>query len=77
MRRFYGTAELDETRVGRDAGQIAEAVIQHLTSLMGAHVTVTLEIHADLPDGAPDHIVRTVSENAYTLKFKDFGFEEG
>lgn len=76
-RRFYGTVSLDETRLGRDAGQIAEAVIQHLTSLVGANVTVTLEIHADLPDDVPDHVIRTVSENARTLKFKDFGFEEG
>jgi uncharacterized protein len=75
-RRFYGTVELNDTRVGRDAGQIAEAVIQHLASLVGAKVTITLEIHAELPDGAPDHVVRTVSENAHTLKFKDFGFEE-
>jgi len=39
-------------------------------------VTITLEIQADLPDGASDHIIRTVTENAHTLKFKDFGFEE-
>ncbi len=76
-RRFYGTVELNATRIGRDAGQIAEAVIQHLNGLPSASVTITLEIHAELPAGAPDDVVRTVSENAYTLKFKDFGFEEG
>ncbi len=41
-----------------------------------AKVTVTLDVHAHLLDGAPDHVVRTVTENAHTLKFKDFGFEE-
>lgn len=75
-RRFYGTVELNPTRISRDAGQIAEAIIQHLTTLPNAKVTITLELHADLPEGASDHIIRTVIENAHTLKFKDFGFEE-
>jgi predicted AAA+ superfamily ATPase len=75
-RRFYGTVELDATRVGRDAGQVGEAVIQHLAGQMGARVKVTLEIDAELPEGAPDNVVRTVSENARTLKFKSAGFEE-
>jgi hypothetical protein len=30
---------------------------------------------ARLPDGAPDHVVRTVTENGWTLKFADNGFE--
>lgn len=75
-RRFYGSVELDSTRISRDMGKIAEAVIQHLEGLVGAKVQVTLEIHADIPDGTPDHIVRTVTENAQTLKFNDFGFAE-
>jgi hypothetical protein len=75
LRRFYGTVELDATRVGRDAGQIGEAVIQHLAGQVGARVKVTLEIEAELPEGAPDNVVRTVSENARTLKFKSAGFE--
>jgi hypothetical protein len=41
-----------------------------------AHVTVTLEIEAELPEGAPDNVVCTVSENARTLKFKSAGFKE-
>jgi hypothetical protein len=76
LRRFYGTVELDATRVGRDAGQIGEAVIQHLAGQVGARVKVTLEIEAELPEGAPDNVVRTVSENARTLRFKSAGFEE-
>lgn len=30
---------------------------------------------AELPDGAPDHVVRTVTENCRTLKFGTHGFE--
>ena len=74
-RRFHGAVRLDPTRVGRDAGQIAEEVIAHLTGQVGAEVTVTLEIEAMLPDGATDQIVRTVTENSRTLKFTSQGFE--
>lgn len=37
---------------------------------------MTLEIEADIPNGAPDTIVRTVTENSRTLKFTNQGFEE-
>ena len=76
LRRFHGSVELSSLRAGRDAGQIAENVIAHLEGLTGARVRVTLEIEADLPDGAPEQVMRTVSENARTLHFDNFGFEE-
>ncbi|MCZ7645664.1 MAG: Swt1 family HEPN domain-containing protein [Planctomycetota bacterium] len=75
-KRFYGTVELDAARVGRDAGRIADEVISHLTGLVGAKVKVTLEIAAEVPDGAPENVVRIVTENARTLKFTSQGFEE-
>ena len=50
--------------------------ISHLSGLVRARVTVTLEIHADVPSGAPDHVVRTVTENSRTLKFTNQGFEK-
>ncbi|MEJ5198860.1 MAG: Swt1 family HEPN domain-containing protein, partial [Anaerolineae bacterium] len=74
-RRFYGTVEIDPIRAGRDVGQIAEAVIQHLAGQVGARVKVTLEIEAELSDGAPESVVRTVTENARTLKFRNIEFE--
>ena len=75
-RRFHGAVTLDATRVGRDAGRIAEEVVAHLSGLVGAEVTVTLEIEAEIPGGAPDNVVRTVTENSRTLKFGSHGFEE-
>ena len=75
-RRFHGTVELDPTRVGRDAGRIADEVISHLAGLIAAKVRVTLEIEAEIPSGAPDHVVRTVTENGRTLKFTSQGFEK-
>jgi uncharacterized lipoprotein YbaY len=62
--------------MSRDIGQIAEAIVQHLASLPGATVTVTLEIHADAPQGVPEQTIRTVTENSRTLKFDTAGFEE-
>ncbi len=63
-------------RAGLDASQIADEVISHLAGLVGAKVSVTLDIEAEIPDGAPDHVVRTVTENSRTLKFTSHGFEE-
>ncbi len=74
-RRFHGTVALDATRVGRDARKIAEKVIAHLVSLVGAKVTVTIEVSAEIPDGAPEQVVRTVTENSKSLKFTSHGFE--
>jgi hypothetical protein len=74
-KRFHGTVVLDTTRVGRDASKIADEVISHLSGLMGSNVRVTLEIEADIPFGAPDNVVRTVTENSRTLKFDSQGFE--
>jgi hypothetical protein len=51
-------------------------VVQHLAGLLDAKVKITLEIEADLPSGAPENVVRTVTENCRTLKFDSQGFEE-
>ena len=74
-KRYHGSVRLDPTRVGRDAGKIADEVIAHLNGLTGADVRLTLEIEADIPDGAPEQVVRVVTENSKTLKFEDTGFE--
>lgn len=62
-------------RLLRDAGQIADEVIQHFTSLVGAEVEITLEVQASIPDGVPDNVVRTVTENCRVLKFTSQEFE--
>lgn len=72
--QWYGSDAVEltyktETRVGRDAGRIAEEVIAHLAILPGADVKITLEIEGNFPDGVPDAVVRTVLENSRTLHF--------
>lgn len=76
LQRFHGGVTLDSSRVGRDAGRIGEEVISHLAGIVGADVSVRLEISARIPEGAPDQVVRIVTENASTLKFESHGFEE-
>jgi hypothetical protein len=44
--------------------------------LVGAKVEIALEIHAQIPEGVPDQVVRTVTENCRTLKFTTHGFEQ-
>jgi hypothetical protein len=73
--RFYGSVTLDASRVGRDAGRIADEVLSHLSGLVGSNVKVTLEIEASVPGGVSDEAVRIVTENARTLKFESHGFE--
>jgi hypothetical protein len=55
---------------------LAEEVIAHLSCLVGATVTVTLEIKGEIPSGAPVPVVRTVTENCRTLRFDSQGFEK-
>jgi hypothetical protein len=74
--RFHGSVSLDPTRLGRDAGKVAEEVVQHLSSLVGSNVEVTLEIQAEVPQGVPDQAVRTITENCRVLRFKTHGFEK-
>ncbi|MDE0554681.1 MAG: hypothetical protein OXI24_10725, partial [Candidatus Poribacteria bacterium] len=75
-KRFYGTVNLDPIRAGRDAQQVIEEVVQHLTSLPGADVKITMDIEANVSDGVPDDVVRTVTENCRTLRFTTQEFEK-
>ena len=73
---FFGSVKVDSARISRDVGTIANEIIQHLASLPNSEVDVTVEIQARVPGGVPDNVVRTVSENCRTLKFKSQSFEQ-
>lgn len=51
-KRFPGSVTLDSTRVGRDAGRVADEGIAHLVGLVGSKIMVMLEIEAEIPTGA-------------------------
>ncbi len=54
---------------------VTDGLVTQLRS-WDSDVKVTLEIQAQIPEGAPENIVRIVTENARTLKFTGQGFEE-
>ena len=49
---------------------------QLLAALVSARVRVTLEIEAEVPNGAPDNVVRTVTKTCRTLRFRIAEFEQ-
>lgn len=73
--RFTGVVQLDPSRPSRDFGRVAQEVIEHLTALVGADVDITVEVRAKRDDGLPDDVVRTVMENARTLKFDRYDLD--
>lgn len=51
-------------------------MLSHLISLPGAPASVTMEIEIKVPGGVESDTVRIVTENANSLKFTHYGFEE-
>lgn len=74
--RFFMSAKLDNTRVNKNVNDYLTEIIQHLMSVDGADVELTLEVSVSAPSGIPSSTVRTVSENCRTLKIQNFGFED-
>lgn len=74
--RFYGVKALNSDKIALDFKNIADEVIANLRAADGTELTVRIEIEATNATGFDDSKVRTVSENALTLKFDQSGFEE-
>ncbi|MBQ9662099.1 MAG: DUF499 domain-containing protein [Oscillospiraceae bacterium] len=74
--RFFMNVKLDNTRVIRDLQKYLDEVINHLSSVDGCEVELSLEVSAQAADGFPQSTIRTVSENCRTLKVNTFGFEK-
>ena len=73
--RFYGVKTLSSDKIALDFKNIAEEILAHLRDT-GAHLIVKVEIEAIDAGGFDEGKIRTVSENAQTLKFDQSGFEE-
>jgi len=69
--RFQGTVMVSPERSARDIHRIVEAIIEQLTMLPDADVSIRLEIDAESPSGLNRAKVRTLIENATTLNFID------
>ncbi|WP_170364042.1 DUF499 domain-containing protein [Ruegeria arenilitoris] len=70
-KRFQGTVMLSAERPARDVHQIVEAIVEQLTTIQGAEVSLKLEIDAEVSSGLDRSKVRTLMENATTLNFID------
>ena len=55
--------------------KLAAEVIASLAGHVGTNVEISVEIKATNADGFPEHVTRTVTENARTLKLDSYGFE--
>lgn len=75
-RRYFGSKQLDAERYASDFKKLADEVLAPLGQAPGVEIRVTVEIEAISTEGFDDAKVRTVSENASTLKFEETGFEE-
>ena len=75
LRRFYAVDRLDPERYQRDFSKLAAEVIANLAGLLGTEVEISVEVKATNVAGFPEHITRTVTENARTLKLESYGFE--
>lgn len=74
-KRFFGSVAVNPQRLALDAATIAKELVAHLTSLPGANAEIQLDITIRVPGGVPDNVVRTVTENARTLKFTSADFD--
>jgi hypothetical protein len=75
MRRYFGTKRLQPDRHASDFKKLLDEVLGPLAATPGVDLTVTVEIEAATAEGFDDAKIRTVSENATTLKFEQSGFE--
>ncbi|WP_326545189.1 DUF499 domain-containing protein [Mycolicibacterium sp. ND9-15] len=73
--RFYGVKTLSADKIALDFKNVAEEIIAHLRD-SGTKLVVKIEIEAIDAAGFNESKIRTVSENAQTLKFDQSGFEE-
>src|SRR4029079_16612834 len=74
--RVFGSKRLQADRYASDFKKLADEVLGPLGATPGVKLNVTIEIEATAADGFDDAKVRTVAENATTLKFEQSEFEE-
>ncbi|MDD0856749.1 hypothetical protein NHF46_00920 [Arthrobacter alpinus] len=74
--RFYGVKTLGADKIAMDFKSVAEEVLAYLRADANTKLVVRIEIEATDSTGFDEGTVRTVSENAHTLKFDQFGFED-
>src|SRR5690606_36574049 len=74
-KRYFGQKSLRPDRYATDFKSIVDEVLGPLAATRGATLRVDIEIESTAPDGFDEAKVRTVSENAATLKVEESTFE--
>lgn len=74
--RYVGSVSLDPERYANDFSKIATEVLANLSSVDGARLRLTLSIDASAIEGFTEQQIRTIRENAATLKFTTNEFEK-
>jgi len=74
--RFFGVYEVDPERYSRDLNRLSQEILQHLSSIDGVDLDITIEIHAAVKEGFSADKIRVILENARSLKFKNSSFEK-
>ncbi len=75
--RFFGSTSLAADRYATEFKKLADEILSPLCASPGVTLKISVDIEAIAPDGFDDAKVRTISENARTLKFQTSEFEEG
>jgi hypothetical protein len=74
--RYFASKKLSPDRYGTDFKKIVDEVLAHLAATDGVALTVRVEVHAEAAGGFDTSKIRTVSENARTLRFEESEFED-
>lgn len=72
--RFYGVKTLSSDKIALDFKNVADEIIANLRE-QGIDLVVKIEIEAVDANGFDENKIRTLSENAKTLKFDQSGFD--
>ncbi|VEG41053.1 Conserved protein of uncharacterised function (part1) [Mycolicibacterium flavescens] len=73
--RFYGVKTLSSDKIALDFKNVADEIIANLRE-QGINLVVKIEIEAVDTNGFDENTIRTLTENAKTLKFDQSGFED-
>lgn len=74
-KRFFGVYKVDSERYSRDLNRLSQEILQHLSSIDGISLDITVEIQALVKDGFDAQKIRVILENARSLNFKNSSFE--
>lgn len=75
-RQYRASVNLSKLRMGSEAAQISEEIIEHLDSVADMDITVTLSIKATSQNGIPDDLMRVIRENSKVLHFDISEFDD-